>query len=113
MCMTLQEKLKLYPMKQAHVESCLVACLSTLVHAIKGVRLTEEQEIKLLMDGSNIYRTDFAIGQLIYIAKQYDLKIDFFINFKPYVDHLQKEKFPESLRIKHLKINETSIKKLV
>ncbi len=107
------KKLKLHPMQQAHVESCLASCLSTLVQGIKGIGLTAEEEKKLLMDGSNVYRIDFAIGQLIFIAQHHKLKVELLIDFKPYVDHLRKEKFPKSLKIKHLKINEISIKRLV
>ncbi len=104
---------KISTMKQSHVESCLASSLCTLLFFQKGIESSKNDEFDLYVDGSNYYRNDFTIGQLVLIAKKHNLKIEFIINYKPYANLLNKEKFLKNLIIKHAKIDESFIKKAV
>ncbi len=110
--MNLQASVKLKPMKQAHIESCLASCLFYLLDYHKGIKTSKKDEVNLLVKGSDYYKPDFSIGHLIHISQKYDMTAELFMNYKPYVNLLLKENFPRSLQVKHAKIDEKFIRKI-
>lgn len=97
-------------MQQAHIESCLASSLRGLLLAQKGIELTEEDEIFILNKGSNYYKVDFSLGQLIYVAQKYKLKFEVMIESKIYYDYLLQQNLPKELELKYGEINNKNLK---
>ena len=92
--------------KQKTCESCLSVCLMNLLESQKGIKLEDEEEFNILLEGLKFTRLDFSTGHLVYLAKKFpNLTFEQYIDFDIFYDILIKLDIPKNLKMYHQKIN--------
>ncbi|MBS3054062.1 MAG: hypothetical protein J4431_00815 [Candidatus Aenigmarchaeota archaeon] len=83
---------------QSTCESCLPVCLMELLR-MRGVRVKDSEETKILMEGLTFTKLDYTIGQLIYVAKKYGVGIEQYTDFPSFNDELLRLDIPKSIKL--------------
>ena len=87
-----------YMKAQSTCESCLSVCLMALLR-LRGRHVRDSEETKILMQGLIFTKLDYAIGQLIYVANKFAVKIEQYTDFPSFNEQLLRLDMPESVRL--------------
>ena len=98
--------------KQSTCETCLPVCLLFLLSRL-GIRVKPEEELRILIEGLQFTRIDYAIGQLAYVVRKYGIRVDAYVEFKGFFKELKKLPLPEQLQLFNKKINLRLLKELM
>ncbi len=99
--------------KQRSCESCLSVSLMSLLESQKGIKLEDEEEFNILLEGLKFTRIDFSTGHLAYLAKKLPkLTFEQYIDFDIFYKILSKLEIPENLKMYSKKINLKFLKEM-
>lgn len=91
--------------EQSTSETCLAVCLIALLRQ-KGIKVSDSQEINILLEGIKFTKLDFSTGHLVYLCKRYPINVEQYIDFPEFQKILSKLDIPDSLKLIPKKINE-------
>lgn len=96
---------------QSTIETCLSMCLIALLENI-GVRVENDEEMNILIEGLKFTKFDYSTGHLVYICKKYNVYIEQYIDYPIFFQFLSKYKYPKNMQLIHYKINKKILQKL-
>lgn len=103
------KKLTLKP--QSTIETCLSMCLMALLEH-KGIKVKKNEEINILVEGLKFTKIDYATGHLVYIGRNYKVKIAQYIDYPIFYQLLSKYKYPKSVSLINKKVDKRLVNKL-
>ena len=83
--------------EQSSSETCLPVCLISCSKSV-GIKINED-EIKLLTEGLKFIKIDYAIGQLVFLCKNYSVKIKLYVDSPLYYGILLSYAYPKNLKL--------------
>lgn len=96
------------PREQNYIQSCLPACLAMLC----GVKMTKEQEGRILLKGLEKHYDEYHTGMLSEFDKVYKPKLNIYVEYRAFTNYLKNKLFDhKNLVIKNEKTNLANIKK--
>ena len=98
--------------EQKTCETCLSVCLMVTLKS-KGLEVKDEDEMKILVEGLKLFKLDFAVGQLIYVCKTFDVNIKLFIDSPLYYKILSKYDYPKNLELVTKRIDNMLLREMV
>lgn len=92
--------MKIQNYAQATFETCLAVDLLQLTEK----KISKEAELKTINYALNFSKDNFTIGHLDFIAKNYGLKLDFYVDNIWFFKYISKFKFSDKINVIHKKI---------
>ncbi len=99
--------------KQKHPETCLAKCLMILLEKSKKIEIPDKYELELLIFSLKYERENIARGHLEKVVRDFDVKIDWFVDSKIFFDFVKKMKIPQEVSLINEKVNLKLIDKLL
>lgn len=93
------------PYKQTIYETCLAVCMLQLLN----IKPTSEMEVEIWKNG---WKFNFLEGQLNFVTKKWDQKVDLIIENKDYAQHLQRL-VNQNIRVFHRKFTNSFLDKII
>jgi predicted double-glycine peptidase len=106
-----QQKFKI--LKQTTNQSCLAACLLSILKYKYGIPIDPEEERRILWNGLTRFIIDFSLGHLYYVCEKFNKEIELHVDSPYYFEYLKSLEFPEKLSIVNSKIDIKLINRLV
>lgn len=99
-------------LSQTTSETCLPISLIYLLLKMKK-KVKRSEELNILIKGIKFTKLDYSIGQLVYVAKKYKVRIKFYVEFKKFFEKLNKFRLPKNLELLNKKIDLNLLKELI
>ena len=91
--------------KQKHPETCLAKCLMILLEKSKNQKIPDKYELELLIFSLKYERENIARGHLEKVVKDFNVKINWYVDSKIFFDFVKKMKLPKQVSLINEKIN--------
>ena len=88
-----------------YAQSTFETCLAVDLLQLTGKKISKKEELKTINYALNFSKDNFTIGHLDFIAKNYDLKLDFYVDNKWFLNFINKFKFSDKIKVIHKKID--------
>jgi hypothetical protein len=90
---------------QDYAQSTFETCLAVDLLQLTEKKISKEEELKTINHAMNFSKDNFTIGHIDYVAKNYDLELNLYIDNKWYFDFTNKIKFSNKIKTIQKKIN--------
>ncbi|MBS3158119.1 hypothetical protein J4206_02435 [Candidatus Woesearchaeota archaeon] len=101
--------MKIQNYAQATFETCLAVDLLQLTEE----KISKDAELRTISYAMNFSKDNFTIGHLDFIAKNYDLELDFYVDNCRFLNLINKFKFSNKINVIHKKIGLNLINNLI
>jgi len=105
----LEYSVKIQDYAQTTFETCLAVCLWQFT----GDEINQEKELEVMDYALKFSRDHFTVNHLDYFAKNFDLKINLYLDNKFFLDYTKKANFSEKITLIQEKINQKLIDTLI
>lgn len=96
---------------QSTIQTCLSMCILALLK-YRGIKSKNNEEINILVEGLKFTKIDYATGHLVYIGRNYKVKIAQYIDHPIFYKLLSKYKYPKTVSLINEKIDKRLINKM-
>lgn len=89
---------------QNYAQSTFETCLAVDLLQLTGKKISKKEELNTINYALNFSKDNFTIGHLDFIAKNYNLGLDFYVDNKWFLDFINKFKFSSKINAIHQKM---------
>ncbi len=90
---------------QNYAQTTFETCLAVNLLQLTGEKISKEEELRLINHAMNFSKDNFTIGHLDYIAKNYNLELEFYVDNSWFFNFINKFRFSEKIKVFHKKID--------
>lgn len=94
--------------KQSTFETCLAVGLLNLI----GIKISQKKELSVIHYALKFLKDNFTIGHLDFIANNFNIGLDFYVDNKSFLKFIRKFKFSDKINLLQEKIDLKLIDKL-
>lgn len=98
---------------QKYAQTTFETCLAVDLLQLTGKKISKAQELKVINYAMNFSKDNFTIGHLDFIARNYNLGLDFYVDNKRFLNFIKKFKFSKRIKVFHKKIDLRLINALI
>jgi predicted double-glycine peptidase len=92
-------------LKQSTNQSCLAACLLSVLKHKYSITATKNEEMELLLKGLTFSQVDFSLGHLVHVCEKFNREVQLFVDSSYYFDYLKSIRLPKNLSLIKSKID--------
>jgi len=90
---------------QNYAQTTFETCLAVDLLQLTEKKISKDAELKTINYAMNFSKDNFTIGHLDFIAKNYNLGLDFYVDNNWFLNFINKFKFSDKIKVFHKKID--------
>ena len=90
---------------QNYAQTTFETCLAVDLLQLTEKNISKDAELKMINYALNFSKDNFTIGHLDFIAKNYDLGLDFYVDNNRFLNFINKFKFSNRIKVFYKKID--------
>lgn len=98
---------------QNYAQTTFETCLAVDLLQLTEKKISKDAELRIINYAMNFSKDNFTIGHLDFVAKNYSLEFDFYVDNNWFLNFIKKFKFSNKINIFHKKIDLNLINNLI